>query len=93
MVEDYQGNIHAIGTDYSKADAMEENSRKTSEYYFSTTPWSLFIGRGTFVYERINPAGNVGVVVPVVLSYNYGFGRLFLIQRGRSSSIGFCFGY
>lgn len=69
MVEDYKGNIHAIGLDEAAGNVQNNEQITAHRNIFSLQPLNLFMGRGTAIYERLNAKGNIGVAIPFIVSF------------------------
>lgn len=68
MIEKYDGKVFVIG---SKPQA--DTSRKpvlAKQNSLGTLPLSFFLGRLTFIYERLNKEGTIGYCPVAILSYN-----------------------
>jgi hypothetical protein len=93
LTENYKGIRHVFGTDNQVAPKTDVGSDPTKSpasaakglvNSLGVQPFGIFFGRACVVYERLNEQGNVGIALPLILTYDPQ--GLFLPSGNDSSS-------
>lgn len=74
LMEDYKGNRYLFSEEDNsnvKRDAINSTFPRN---YLSVQPFAFFFGRANFAYERLSKDGKIGYVIPIIITYEPGYG-------------------
>ncbi|MCE3228544.1 MAG: hypothetical protein K0S32_3095 [Bacteroidetes bacterium] len=69
MIEKQDGRVFIYKNKTAKQDSVIA-PQSFPLNYFGMQPFGLMLGRGTFCYERLNKKGNIGVMIPLTLTFD-----------------------
>jgi len=89
LMEDYKGTRYLFSGKENNRDSLPLALKKSDapRNIFSIQPLAVLFGRGSFYYERISKDQKVGIVIPLILTFDPQFGNAFnsLLDSTRNS--------
>lgn len=85
LIEDYKGTRYMFGNTpidtLSKKIERDNSNRKLNS--IAVQPFGIFVGRGSFLYERFTKDGKFGFVIPIIITFDP-FGSIYAIPADSS---------
>jgi hypothetical protein len=79
LMEDYRGNRFLFSDETGSEDPAKLRADKNNSprNILSVQPLALLFGRANFSYERLTKDQKIGIVVPIILTYEPSFGSVY----------------